>query len=35
METVTISPKFEVVVPLRIREAMGSKSGDKAKLTGP
>lgn len=30
METVTISPKFQVVIPLRIREAMGIRSGEKA-----
>ncbi|MBM3901667.1 MAG: AbrB/MazE/SpoVT family DNA-binding domain-containing protein [Verrucomicrobia bacterium] len=32
METVTISPKFEVVIPQRIREAMGLRSGEKAKV---
>ncbi len=30
METVTISSKFQVVIPLRIREAMGIRSGEKA-----
>ncbi|MEO6994492.1 MAG: AbrB/MazE/SpoVT family DNA-binding domain-containing protein [Lacunisphaera sp.] len=30
METVTISPKFQVVIPQRIREAMGLRSGEKA-----
>ncbi len=30
METVTISPKFQVVIPQRIREAMGISSGEKA-----
>ena len=30
METVTISPKFQVVIPQRIREAMGIRSGEKA-----
>jgi AbrB family looped-hinge helix DNA binding protein len=30
METVTISPKFQVVIPRRIREAMGLRSGEKA-----
>jgi AbrB family looped-hinge helix DNA binding protein len=29
MDTVTISPKFQVVIPQRIREAMGLKSGEK------
>lgn len=32
METVTISPKFQVVIPRRIREAMGLRSGEKAKV---
>ena len=30
METVTISPKFQVVIPQRIREAMGLRAGEKA-----
>ncbi|MDP2137127.1 MAG: AbrB/MazE/SpoVT family DNA-binding domain-containing protein [Candidatus Didemnitutus sp.] len=30
METVTISPKYQVVIPLSIREAMGIRSGEKA-----
>jgi len=30
METVTISPKFQVVIPQRIREAMGIRPGEKA-----
>ena len=30
MNTVTISPKFQVVIPQRIREAMGLRSGEKA-----
>ncbi len=30
METVTISPKFQVVIPQSIREAMGIRSGEKA-----
>jgi AbrB family looped-hinge helix DNA binding protein len=29
-ETVTISPKFQVVIPKRIREKMGLCSGEKA-----
>ena len=32
MEIVTISPNFEVVIPQRIREAMGLRSGEKAKV---
>jgi AbrB family looped-hinge helix DNA binding protein len=32
MSTVTISPKFQVVIPQRIREAMGIKSGEKAQV---
>lgn len=32
METVTISPKFQVVIPQRIRESLGLKSGEKAKM---
>ncbi len=32
METVTISPKFQVVIPQKIREAMGLRSGEKAKM---
>ena len=32
METVTISPKFQVVIPQKVREAMGLSSGDKAKV---
>ena len=32
METVTISPKFQVVIPQRVREAMGLRSGEKAKV---
>jgi AbrB family looped-hinge helix DNA binding protein len=30
METVTISPKFQIVIPQRIRESMGLCSGEKA-----
>jgi len=30
METVTISPKFQVVIPRRIRDAMGLRAGEKA-----
>jgi AbrB family looped-hinge helix DNA binding protein len=32
VETVTISPKFQVVIPQKIREAMGLRSGEKAKV---
>jgi AbrB family looped-hinge helix DNA binding protein len=30
MPIVTISPKFQVVIPQRVREAMGLRSGEKA-----
>ena len=30
METVTISPKFQVVIPRSVREAMGLRAGEKA-----
>jgi AbrB family looped-hinge helix DNA binding protein len=30
MHTVTISPKFQVVIPQPVREAMGLRSGEKA-----
>ena len=32
METVTISPKFQVVIPQRIRERLGLRSGEKAHM---
>jgi len=32
METVTISPKFQIVIPQKIREAMGLRSGEKARM---
>jgi AbrB family looped-hinge helix DNA binding protein len=32
METVTISPEFQVVIPHKIREAMGLRSEEKAKV---
>ncbi|PWU07584.1 MAG: AbrB family transcriptional regulator [Verrucomicrobia bacterium] len=31
-EVVTISPKFQVVIPKRIREAMGLRSGEKISI---
>jgi AbrB family looped-hinge helix DNA binding protein len=30
MQTVTISPKFQVVIPQAVRESMGLRSGEKA-----
>lgn len=32
METVTISPKYQVVIPQKVREAIGLRSGEKAKV---
>ena len=32
MNVVTISPKFQVVIPQRIREAMGLRSGEKVQM---
>ena len=32
MKTVTIPPKFQVVIPQKIREGMGLRSGEKAKV---
>ena len=32
METVTVSPKFQVVIPLRIRESLNLKSGQKMQM---
>lgn len=32
METVTISPKFQVVIPRRIRESLGLKPGQKVRV---
>lgn len=29
METVTVSPKYQVVIPKRIRDDMGIRSGEK------
>ena len=32
METVTISPKYQIVIPQRIRVAMGLRSGEKIRM---
>jgi AbrB family looped-hinge helix DNA binding protein len=32
METVTVSPKFQVVIPSRIRESLGVQPGQKVKV---
>lgn len=32
MPTVTISPKFQVVIPLEIRKAMGLRAGEKVEV---
>jgi AbrB family looped-hinge helix DNA binding protein len=32
MSTVTVSPKFQVVIPLEVREAMGLKPGEKMQV---
>jgi AbrB family looped-hinge helix DNA binding protein len=32
MDTVTLSPKFQVVIPQAIREAMGLKAGEKLRV---
>ena len=32
MQTVTVSPKYQVVIPKRIREAMGLRPGQKLKV---
>jgi AbrB family looped-hinge helix DNA binding protein len=32
MDTVTISPKYQVVIPRRIRERMGLKPGEKLQV---
>ena len=34
MSIVTISPKFQVVIPQRIREALGLKPGQKVEAIG-
>ena len=32
METVTVSPKYQVVIPSRIRESLGVQPGQKVKV---
>lgn len=32
METVTISPEFQIVIPQSMREAMGLRSGEKVRM---
>ena len=32
METVTVSPKFQVVIPRRVRESMGLRAGQKIQV---
>lgn len=32
MESVTVSSKFQVVIPLRVRESMGVKPGEKLQV---
>jgi AbrB family looped-hinge helix DNA binding protein len=32
MDTVTLSPKFQVVIPQAVREAMGLKAGEKFRV---
>lgn len=32
METVTLSPKFQVVIPKKIREALGLRPGEKLQI---
>ncbi|OGQ82106.1 MAG: AbrB family transcriptional regulator [Deltaproteobacteria bacterium RIFCSPLOWO2_12_FULL_57_22] len=32
METVTVSPKFQVVIPRRVRKALGIKPGQKVQV---
>lgn len=32
METVTVSPKYQVVIPSKVREALGVEPGQKVKV---
>jgi AbrB family looped-hinge helix DNA binding protein len=32
METVTVSPKFQIVIPRAVREAMGIRAGQKIRV---
>ena len=32
MDTVTLSPKFQVVIPLAVREALGLRPGEKLRV---
>jgi AbrB family looped-hinge helix DNA binding protein len=32
METVTVSPKYQIVIPRRVREAMGIRPGQKVRM---
>jgi AbrB family looped-hinge helix DNA binding protein len=32
METVTVSPKYQVVIPSRVRQALGVEPGQKVKV---
>jgi AbrB family looped-hinge helix DNA binding protein len=32
METVTVSPKFQVVIPRRVRESLGIRPGQKVQV---
>lgn len=32
MDTVTISPKYQVVIPQKIRERLGLRSGEKVRM---
>jgi len=32
MNTVTVSPKFQVVIPLAVREALGLRPGEKLRV---
>lgn len=32
METVSVSPKFQIVIPLSVREALGIQAGEKVQI---